>query len=766
MKTQKCTRQEIPWIFIVIACVIVSAAASAYAPKPIPAAASVPTEKEFRSNYADWLEKQAVNIPGLDDLPEKDRAFLRTACRISARIDDVDSKRVTAAVTRMEAGQPVVVKGLAGIILVRAGNREKGIPVLKAVLNEGMPETCPDIFRFLFASELSNAIFRHFPSERLDVRRYRNEAVEAMIRAINAGLFTGKDVIHCYRMVDNLPTEPFGEDRWLAIWEGIKENKQIDYWITNMIYGTKELLDAARVRGGDWSHKVKSEDWQPFHDHSKSAYESLVFAHDLHPEFPDAAGCLVVIVLSGHPVEMQPPRYWFDKAVAAQIDYLRPYRLLSRSLMPRWGGSHAAMTAFAEECLNTNRFDTLVPMCYREIMMDIARESRADGWRYLFRRDSVKAAGKKLFDGYRSAEGWKPSDKLRIDTAEALWLLWSGEYERGATRIKALSDRCNLRDGFWDEDHSLSFNNRTWTHIDGEIASFTGSASKALRNAEAQICRQIEMNPRMALLCGESPFEMTATPELKSALNIFDNAMKNAEAPSIRTYLLDRVGRIRLNDSRMQVSAIYEAATREDDTLLKYLLKHGENPNNLTGDSSPLFGAVVYSRTANVKTLLENGADPNLHDPKTGLTPMLRALHVGNAEIIRCMIEHGGDISAVDASGRNALLYVIEQGNVELCRMCIDKGADLDVAAPDGLTPLLKALLIKNSEVANLLLEHGADVSGEYDKGYGALHLALLMRDHELSRRLLDAGADIHAVADSCSVLSAALYYEDWDIAK
>jgi hypothetical protein len=67
-------------------------------------------------------------------------------------------------------------------------------------------------------------------------------------------------------------------------------------------------------------------------------------------------------------------RAWFDRAVAAQMDYFDAYRSFIWALRPRWHGSHEEMLMFGDELLRTGRFDTCVPFYYFKVVADIASE--------------------------------------------------------------------------------------------------------------------------------------------------------------------------------------------------------------------------------------------------------------------------------------------------------------------------------------------------------------------------------------------------------
>ena len=78
---------------------------------------------------------------------------------------------------------------------------------------------------------------------------------------------------------------------------------------------------------------------------------------------------MITIAMAGSE-SIETPYFWFVQAVDAQFDYYPAYSAMVYSLLPRWGGSHAKMLLFANNCLSTNRFTTNVPY----VVLDVLRE--------------------------------------------------------------------------------------------------------------------------------------------------------------------------------------------------------------------------------------------------------------------------------------------------------------------------------------------------------------------------------------------------------
>src|SRR5262249_4269138 len=118
---------------------------------------------------------------------------------------------------------------------------------------------------------------------------------------------------------------------------------------------------AWQARGGGWASTVTPQGWAGFKEHLEKAAQHFSEAYKLGPQYPEAAAEMITVAMAGGAPDGETPRLWFDRAVKAQLDYLKAYQNYLFSLMPRWGGTHEQMYMFGRECLQTNRFDTFVP---------------------------------------------------------------------------------------------------------------------------------------------------------------------------------------------------------------------------------------------------------------------------------------------------------------------------------------------------------------------------------------------------------------------
>src|SRR5271163_1002360 len=98
---------------------------------------------------------------------------------------------------------------------------------------------------------------------------------------------------------------------------------------------------------------------------------------------------------------------------------------------------------------------------------------------------------------------------------------------------------------------------------------------------------------------------------------------------------------------------------------------------------------------------------------KEGCSLLHTATKVGNAEIVRLLLEHGADARALATQwGENEqpMHFAAEAGNAEVAKLLLQHGARADARDAYGNTPLLCAAECGSVEVVKLLLGKGVDV--------------------------------------------------------
>ena len=114
-----------------------------------------------------------------------------------------------------------------------------------------------------------------------------------------------------------------------------------------------------------------------------------------------------------------------------------------------------------------------------------------------------------------------------------------------------------------------------------------------------------------------------------------------------------------------------------------------------------LMSAALIGQATVLRTLLDQGADVNARDP-SGWTPLLETVFAGHMEAAQTLLERGADVNAADEGGWTPLMEAAAKGNKELVSLLIRYGADVHARSRHGWTPL-KAAPKCDAEIRTLL---------------------------------------------------------------
>ena len=162
-------------------------------------------------------------------------------------------------------------------------------------------------------------------------------------------------------------------------------------------------------------------------------------------------------------------------------------------------------------------------------------------------------------------------------------------------------------------------------------------------------------------------------------------------------------------------------------------------------DDRALLDATKRSDVAAVRTLLEEGADPNVAQGD-GLSALHLAAQEGNLEIAELLLAAGAKVGAKTQIGEYTPLHLASEGaHASVVRALLEAGADpAAVTTTTGVTPLhLAAKTVHGEGAVRELLEHGAPVNAEEaSAGQTALMFAASYGRTAAVRELLSRGAD------------------------
>lgn len=156
-----------------------------------------------------------------------------------------------------------------------------------------------------------------------------------------------------------------------------------------------------------------------------------------------------------------------------------------------------------------------------------------------------------------------------------------------------------------------------------------------------------------------------------------------------------------------------------------------------------LIKAVEAGDAAAVAAALEAGEEPDRRLPPFLMTPLTVATARGQTEIVRLMLDRGGDPDIRVLQGANALAVAVRScaAGMDLVDLLIAAEADLENRSGNGLTPLLIAVQDNRTELALHLIEAGADARALTPFGDGVLNFAIYNKNPVLVQAALRNGA-------------------------
>ena len=204
---------------------------------------------------------------------------------------------------------------------------------------------------------------------------------------------------------------------------------------------------------------------------------------------------------------------------------------------------------------------------------------------------------------------------------------------------------------------------------------------------------------------------------------------------------------------------LYEAVNSFDASAVASHIAAGADVDSVHAVGyTPLMRAAEIGQADLVRLLLDGGANPNLRD-RNGRSAAEIAIEADSVEVIEALLEGGADFDARDSYDQSLVLRVVESGR-ESAYAILDAFGRYEVDVNVGnerRTPLYHAVEQGDAQLVSALLRAGADPS--LASGSGALPLSPALSNPEVLDLLLKAGADPNGIdRDGNPVLFEALF--------
>lgn len=166
-----------------------------------------------------------------------------------------------------------------------------------------------------------------------------------------------------------------------------------------------------------------------------------------------------------------------------------------------------------------------------------------------------------------------------------------------------------------------------------------------------------------------------------------------------------------------------KAVEEGDFDIVRGLLNHNLDPNSYVVSGERLLSLAIQSRCVDmVRLLLEFGADASRPDLITDTSPLIHAARGQKDEIVRLLIEAGGDLNADKVMQATAIYCTLET-----MRMALVYGGNPAAISSNGLT-VLHSIAKRNDIRLFILVKNefpAAVLNAKEQTGRTALHIAL-----------------------------------------
>ncbi|TXC08092.1 hypothetical protein FocTR4_00002496 [Fusarium oxysporum f. sp. cubense] len=186
------------------------------------------------------------------------------------------------------------------------------------------------------------------------------------------------------------------------------------------------------------------------------------------------------------------------------------------------------------------------------------------------------------------------------------------------------------------------------------------------------------------------------------------------------------------------------AADWSQPDIVQYLLEKGADPNARDSDDIPVIGAAVDGGHTNmVKWLVEASAEVNVTYFEAKSTPLHEA--TAYPEMVRLLLQHGADISKVNAYSRTALNYAICANSLAAVQIMLEETKAKSDLGAANIEPDLRAAVSSGwTEVVEALLEAGADVNAVDEENKSLLACAMTKgASIDMIRKVLEYNPDL-----------------------
>ncbi len=178
----------------------------------------------------------------------------------------------------------------------------------------------------------------------------------------------------------------------------------------------------------------------------------------------------------------------------------------------------------------------------------------------------------------------------------------------------------------------------------------------------------------------------------------------------------------------------FRALTRDDVSWLRSLLQQGVDPNTRDPKGYPALSLALRRESPGAFALLLAQPDTDVNALNAaGESPLMLAAIAGDLDACQKLLARG---ARVNGPGWTPLHYAASGPSTPLVELLLSQGADLEAQAPNGSTPLMLAAQTGPEATIELLLRRGADPKRRNQRELQAVDFARMGGRDWLVKRL------------------------------
>lgn len=312
-----------------------------------------------------------------------------------------------------------------GVFLTDTGNTEPALPVFLRADKGLQAGDYPLLRKYASAKRIA----------RINPNKQEAARSAATAQKLRVQLLCEKLDDPSRRMFLKMVWEDVGAEGGLEARQGLvaalDKMPDADPWVRDVLAGLLHVDLAWQSRGSRYADEVTDAQWAGFFEHLTKARARLTRAWKLAPHLPEAPEAMISVAMGGGEQLGEKTFDWFERALDAQVDRIRSYEQMFWALQPRWGGSHEQILEVGMACVQTGRYDTVVPWQLIVALWKIREDARVE-WPELLADETTYAKVVEVTQGYAKARaGTRHEPWYKTYHAAVAWRAGKLEEARG-----------------------------------------------------------------------------------------------------------------------------------------------------------------------------------------------------------------------------------------------------------------------------------------------------------------------------------------------